>query len=674
MKLAEAGKELKMALENLGRSRRKFAEALSKTPISINKTAGMDCLENSPRMFLAYCALVRLLKSEQNFFTKESFAIVVRIPRTWSLDDFEYVSELCFAGLNNKPNLVLNIFCHPPRGRKGVWDFTPVKQMLYRKVVIFSHLGVEIHPEILAGADKIVDLQLSETRYFARIASILRTGLITDDDIAFLVGQKATFIDAVFRRGRPAAPAMQRVREALKKPRDARPTLPITSFGEAGTWGLLLKADLDDWRKGILDWSKVDKGVLLYGPPGVGKSSFAKSLAAECGVHLVAASLGKWQSNGHLGDLLKAMYADFAEAKENAPSLLLIDEFDAFGDRAKLRGDNAQYVLEVINAALEAIDGTAGREGVVIIGATNLPERIDAAFLRAGRLEKHIHLSKPDPNARTDILGYYLPELLNEPALTDIARRLAGSTGADLEYLARQARQKARRGSRKLTISDVTDQIPAKTQLSADEDWRVCVHEAGHAVLAAVFNLGIIEFVEVFDTDRVEIAEDSLGCTMINDPIRPIRTENTIRANICMSLGGLAAEEIVIGGRSTTAGGTRRTSDLAHATELAEHMVTRFGMGRSLQVLTKVCNEPADPAHQSGVRSEVDRILKAELARATVTLESNRQILLNFARALKSERKIEGNRLHALLLPLKASTPISDAEMAAIEPAILPQI
>ncbi len=662
MKLADADKELKMALEALGRSKRKFAEALSKTPISFDKYAGLDCLTNSPRLFVAYCALIRLLKAEQDFFAKKTFVLVVRVPRTWSLEDYEYVSEICFAEQNNKPSLVLNIFCHPPRGKKGQWDFKPQKQLCYRKVLLFAHDGVDVHPEIIAAADKMVNLQLSDKRYFDSIARVLQTGSIADEDVAFLGRQAAPYIDTVFRHGRPAAPAMQRVREVITKPREARPTLPLTSFGEAGAWGLQLKADLDAWRKGILDWSAVDKGILLYGPPGVGKSSFAKSLAAECSLHLVASSLGKWQSHGHLGDLLKSMYGDFAEAKENAPSVLLIDEFDAFGDRAKLRGDNAQYVLEVINAALEAIDGTSGREGVVIIGATNLPDRIDPAFLRAGRLEKHILLSKPDRLARTNILGFYLPELSKDPALPDVARRLAGATGADLEYLARRAKQKARREDRKLTMSDVTEEVPERNQLSADEDWRVCVHEAGHAVLATVFKVGIIEFVEVFDMDRAEDIEGSLGCTMIVDPTRPIRTESHIRANICVNVGGLAAEEIVLGDRSTTAGGTRRTSDLAHATELAEEMVTKFGMGRSLQVLTKTQADPVDPTRLTGLRFEIDRILGNELARAKATLESNRHVLLDFAKALQSQRKIDGKRLNSLLHPLVPVRPVSDFE------------
>ncbi|MDX3925186.1 MAG: AAA family ATPase [Shinella sp.] len=669
MKLAEPDKGLKRALENLARSRQKFAEALSNSPIPFNKNAALDCLANSPRLFVAYCALIRLLKAERDFFAAETYVLVVRTPRNWSLDDFEYLSELCFTALNKQANLVLNVFCHSPRGKKGQWDFQPQKQLPYRKLIIFLPMGGELHPEFSAAADKIIELEISE-RYFNDLSRLLRTGPLTNHDISFLSKQDAPFIDAVFRRGRPAAPAIQRLRQVVSKAKHARTPLPITSFGEAGNWGLRLKADLDAWRKGVLPWTDVDKGILLYGSPGVGKTSFAIALAAECDLHLVPTSLAKWQSGGHLGDLLRAMYADFAEAKANAPSILLIDEFDAFGDRAKLSGDNAQYVLEVINAALEAIDGASGREGVVIIGATNLPERIDPAFLRAGRLEKHIHIGKPHASARAEILAYYLPELAGDPSLTEIARRLPGRTGADLEYLARRARQKARLDGRSPTISDVLVELPAEIQLSKDDDWRVCLHEAGHAILAKLFDVGTIDSVEVFDLDhRPEDGEDSHGRTTISVPALAIRTENSFRADIAMQLGGMVAEQLVLGDRSTTAGGTPG-SDLAGATDLAVKMVSMFGMGRSLHIVPKPflgSNDPDLFTRLSGLRFEVDRILQAEFARAKAALEANRDALLHLANALRSERKLTGERLAEFLDPLVGCRPTSDTTLAAIK-------
>ena len=669
MKLAAPDKSLKTALENLARSRQKFAEALSNSPMPFNRKAALDCLANSPRLFVAYCALVRLLKAERDFFAAETYVLVIRTPRNWSLDDFEYLSDVCFPALNKQANLVLNAFCHSPRGKKGQWDFQPQKQLPYRKVIVFLSMGGELHPEFGAAADNIIDLQISE-RYFMGLSRLLRTGPLTSQDISFLSQQDAPFIDAVFRRSRPTAPAIQRLRQVVSKVKHARTPLPLISFGEAGSWGFRLKADLDAWRKGVLPWTEIDKGVLLYGSPGVGKTSFAIALAAECNVQLVPASLAKWQSGGHLGDLLRAMYVDFAEAKANTPSILLIDEFDAFGDRAKLSGDNAQYVVEVINAALEAIDGAAGREGVVIIGATNLPERIDPAFLRAGRLEKHIHIGKPTSSARAEILAYYLPELAGNPGLSEIARRLPGRTGADLEYLARRARQKARLDGRSPTISDISGELPQETPLSKDDDWRVCLHEAGHAILAKLFDVGTVESVEVFDLDhRAEEHQDAHGRTAISLPQFSIRTENSLRADIAMQLGGMIAEELILGDRSTTAGGSP-DSDLAGATDLAVKMVSMFGMGRSLHIVPRPHIDSRDAdlfARLPGLRFEVDRILQTEFARAKTALESNRDALLHLANALQSDRKLTGERLAALLDPLVGSRPGSDTSLAAVK-------
>ncbi|WP_105436333.1 AAA family ATPase [Neorhizobium tomejilense] len=669
MKLAEANRTLKAALEDLARSRKKFADALSKTPISFNRKAALDCLANSPRLFVAYCALIRLLKAERDFFAAETFVLIIRIPQSWSLDDFEYLSEVCFGALTKQPNLVLNVFCHPSRGKKGHWDFQPQKQLPFRKVIVFAPTGGEIHPEFAAAADKIVDLKVSDERYFSGLSRLLRSGPLPFDDISFLSQQDAPFIDAVFRRARPAAPAIQRLRQVVSKAKHARTPLPLISFGEAGSWGLRLKADLDAWRKGVLPWTEIDKGVLLYGSPGVGKTSFAVALAAECNVQLVAASLAKWQSGGHLGDLLRAMYADFAEAKANTPSILLIDEFDAFGDRAKLSGDNAQYVVEVINAALEAIDGATGREGVVIIGATNLPERIDPAFLRAGRLEKHIHIGKPNSSARAEILSYYLPELTGDLALSQVARRLPGRTGADLEYMARRARQRARLERRSPTISDLREELPKDPSLSADDEWRVCLHEAGHAILAKLFDVGTVESVEVFDLHHSdEESDNSHGRTSISLPQVSIRTENSFRADIAMQLGGMIAEELILGDRSTTAGGSP-DSDLAGATALAVKMVSMFGMGRSLHIVPKPFGDSSLPdlfTRLPGLRFEVDRILQTEFARAKTALESNQDALLHLANALKSERKLTGERLAAFLDPLVGSTPTSNTSLPAV--------
>ncbi|MCK3776664.1 ATP-binding protein [Ensifer sesbaniae] len=142
-------------------------------------------------------------------------------------------------------------------------------------------------------------------------------------------------------------------------------------YGGAKEWGLELAQDLIDWQRGRIDWSEVDTGIVLSGPPGVGKTQFAAALARQCSVPIIAASLARWQARGHLGDLLKAMRSDFDKAKESAPCILFCDELDSFGDRNSFSADNKDYSTQVVNGFLEHLDGLDGREGVVVIGATN---------------------------------------------------------------------------------------------------------------------------------------------------------------------------------------------------------------------------------------------------------------------------------------------------------------
>ncbi len=360
-----------------------------------------------------------------------------------------------------------------------------------------------------------------------------------------------------------------------------------------------------------------------------------------------------------MGDLLKAMYATFAEAKAAAPSILLVDEFDSFGHRAKLSGDNAQYMLEVINAMLEAVDGATGREGVIIVAASNLPERIDPAFLRPGRLEKHIELSKPDTAGREAILTHYLPEFSGDGGLKEAARNLHGKSGADLEYIARQVRQRARNESRPTRIADLVEVVPVFIPLKPDELWRICLHEAGHAVLAKVFDIGTIISVEVYTNDhRAEQDDDVHGRTMILIPHLTVHTESSYRAEIAMKLAGLAAEEVFLGDRSTASGGLEK-GDLAEATELAVKMVAMFGMGNALNVLPVRILDTKDAAlfqKYPYIQQEVDHILQAELDEARQSLKKHRDVVVSLAEALRDRRNIFGDDLDAILRPVPKGT------------------
>ncbi|MDP9630366.1 UNVERIFIED_ORG: DNA polymerase III delta prime subunit [Ensifer adhaerens] len=652
----EAQNMLDEAINGLLKASAAVHHAITKFPVEINRRAAPIALTKSPRLFIAYCALVRLLKRQYEFFAAETGVLIIRVPRGWPIDDFEYVGELCLKARERESHEI-NVFVHPSRGRKGDWDFSPANQLGAPKLVVFASQGAEVHPALLVSATIEIDLEILDDRHLDGLIKELRVGPLSEEDRAFLREHDPHYVDSIFRRGQSASAALMRLRAMLKTGRRTEKVLPMSAFGVAGDWGLQMVRDLQAWRDGQLSWDEIDKGILLYGPPGVGKTSFAKSLASVCNAHLVAASLAKWQAHGHLGDLLKAMRADFAEARGSAPAIMLLDEIDSFGDRRKFSGDNAHYCHEVVNALLEALDGLGGREGVVVVGATNFPQSLDPALVRAGRLERHIELSRPNQKERTAILEFYLPELVGAQAIQDAAQRLSGYTGADLEFLSRRARQTARKSQRAVLADDLHELLPHLVGLRDRDVWRVCVHEAGHAVAAKALGVGGVERVEIFEAGSADDTSDNgaFGRTWIEETANSIRTETLFRADIAMRLAGMAAEALIVGDRSTTSGGSRE-SDIAGASALALMMVTKFGMGRRLTMFADQIDLPESELvkRNPDLRADVDHLLDEEYARANQILIENQPALLSLAEALKMERCLKGDRLDALLSAVPA--------------------
>lgn len=182
----------------------------------------------------------------------------------------------------------------------------------------------------------------------------------------------------------------------------------LDGYGAARHWALDLKADLALWREGRLDWADMSTKLLLSGPPGTGKTTFAKALCNSLQVPMLATSVAQWLEPGYLGDVLKCMSAAFDTAGRHKPAILFVDEIDGIGGRGKSDRSHADYWDSVVNRALELLDGVGRSEGVIVVGATNNPDRIDPALRRSGRLERHIVIPQPDSVALIGILAHHL--------------------------------------------------------------------------------------------------------------------------------------------------------------------------------------------------------------------------------------------------------------------------
>lgn len=188
----------------------------------------------------------------------------------------------------------------------------------------------------------------------------------------------------------------------------------LAGYGDARQWALDLKTDLAIWRAKKLAWADMSTKLLLSGPPGTGKTTYARALCNSLEIPLIATSVGHWLEPGYLGDVIKRMTAVFDVAREHAPVILFVDEIDGIGRRDSSSGRSYDdYWITVINRMLELLDGAVKSDGIIVVGATNRPGVIDPAIRRSGRLERHIEIPPPDINALEGVIRHHLGPDLN---------------------------------------------------------------------------------------------------------------------------------------------------------------------------------------------------------------------------------------------------------------------
>jgi cell division protease FtsH len=409
------------------------------------------------------------------------------------------------------------------------------------------------------------------------------------------------------------------------------------------------------------------KGVLLVGAPGTGKTLLARAVAGEAAVPFFSMSAAEFVEM--IVGVGAARVRDlFRQAREQAPAIIFIDEIDSIG-RARgpvaLGGSSEQE--QTLNQILTEMDGFSGREGVIVLAATNQPDVLDKALLRPGRFDRRVVVNLPDKAGREAILKVHTRRvpLAKDVSLSELAAATPGFSGADIKNLVNEAALLgARRDQTEVRQKDLLDALekivlgPERPILLTPEDReRIAYHESGHAILGLVVP-------GADPVHRVTIVPrgQALGVTYQRPQTERYNyPEAYLRARIVGMLGGRAAEEIVYGTRTTGA-----SNDIEQATQLARNMVTRWGMSDALGMVQLA---PRENPYLGGVYTgekpfseETARLIDAEVHR--ILNESHEQ-----AKSLLVKHRSQLDALVAALLERETLDEREILEVTGLPPA-----
>lgn len=514
------------------------------------------------------------------------------------------------------------------------------------RVVAVAREAEDVPDLLRIAADNIVPLEAPCATHLLAAAKIVLRVPMSREEAERLEDERVDILIATLRHGRPAVRSVI-LADRLHAARQTVPTGPLLEdlhgLGEAGKWGRELARDVAEWRAGLIGWKEVDGGVLLSGPPGTGKTMFAAALARSARMNFVSGSVARWQAAGKLDDHLGAMRQAFDDARRQAPSILFIDEVDAVGDRENFSGENGPYHSQVVACLLECLDGAEGREGVVVVGATNRPQALDAALRRPGRLDRHLIMPLPDGPEREAILRLHLGKVVDRFDFSHVVSWTEDWTGAMLERLARDASRLARRERRTLQQSDIEACIPTMIRLSDADIWRTAVHEAGHVVAAECLRPGSVT--KAFLRSGLDPAASGSqhgGCTVRKATAPRHQTVHDILEDVAVSLAGGVAEDMVFGERSTASGGSP-ASDLHAATLDLLRIDLSYGLGDGLAFVSSSSDDRAlleCMAFDGGLRERIELGLRQQQERVGVLLARMRPSVQAIAEALRDRGKV----------------------------------
>jgi cell division protease FtsH len=410
--------------------------------------------------------------------------------------------------------------------------------------------------------------------------------------------------------------------------------------------------------------AKIPRGVLLFGPPGAGKTLLARAVAGEAGVPFYSIS-GSDFVEMFVGVGAARVRDLFEQAKTNAPAIVFIDEIDAVGrHRGAGLGGGHDEREQTLNQLLVEMDGFDQRTAVILMAATNRPDILDPALLRPGRFDRHVVIDRPDLEGRKGILRVHArgKPFDETVALDTVAKRTPGFTGADLANVINESALLAARWGKKAIgmreVDEAIDRVMAgperKSRIMSDREKRVIAyHESGHALAAHVLpNTDPVHKISVIARGR------ALGYTLtLPEEDKFMMTREELSDELAMLLGGRVAEELIVGDITTGA-----ANDIERATKIARQMVTEYGMSDMIGPLTLGQKQhevflgrdfAAQPDYSEQVAFEIDnevrRMIDQAHDEALEILQEQRQKLDQMAALLIERETIDKEDVERLL-------------------------
>lgn len=408
--------------------------------------------------------------------------------------------------------------------------------------------------------------------------------------------------------------------------------------------------------------AKLPKGVLLVGPPGTGKTLLAKAVAGEANVPFFSIS-GSDFVEMFVGVGASRVRDLFKEANKLAPCIIFIDEIDTIGKSRDNRMGGNDEREQTLNQLLAELDGFDPTKGVIVLAATNRPEVLDKALLRPGRFDRRITIDRPNLAGRLATLQVHTRNirLAEDVDLNKIALATAGTVGSDLANLVNEAALRAVRKGRKLVTQEdllasfefvIAGSEKKNSVLTEFEKKLVAYHEVGHAMVAyKQKNAEPVQKITI-----VPHTEGSLGYTLLmpEEDKTNLRTKEELMAKITVSMGGRAAEEVVM---NTMTNGA--SQDIQEATNIARNMVAMFGMSEEfgMMALGSVRSQYLDGGYgldcAQDTAAVMDRAVKAILdvcyAEAVKLIRENREDMDKVAAYLLAKETITGGEMVAII-------------------------